>query len=260
MGYFLSGYDSSPYGGFFICHYNNPRYVGISNGTYTQHDIMTNQNYTSWTVTKTGSGASGTWGISISGNAATATTSSKITIAGGTGATKYNVIGVPSYASGAQAVYVSSPVTVNNVGVFNAVWNDYAEYRSSSVNEPGYAINPYGNKTTHRLESGVRIISDTYGFSVGGDEDSVGMAPIGLAGRVLAYPYRDKSEYKIGDAVCSAPGGTIDIMTREEIKEYPERIIGIINEIPDYEIWEPSRDDNGRGVIYTKGRIWIDIK
>lgn len=35
--------------------------------------IMTSDNYTNWTVTKTGSGASGTWGINISGNAATAT-------------------------------------------------------------------------------------------------------------------------------------------------------------------------------------------
>ena len=35
--------------------------------------ILDSSNYTSYTVTKTGSGASGTWGISISGNAATAT-------------------------------------------------------------------------------------------------------------------------------------------------------------------------------------------
>ena len=38
-------------------------------------------NYTSYTVTKTGSGASGTWGISISGNAATATTASSASVA-----------------------------------------------------------------------------------------------------------------------------------------------------------------------------------
>ena len=35
--------------------------------------ILDSSNYTSYTVTKTGSGASGTWGISITGNAATAT-------------------------------------------------------------------------------------------------------------------------------------------------------------------------------------------
>ena len=34
--------------------------------------VLTNRNYTTYTVTKTGGGASGTWGISITGNAATA--------------------------------------------------------------------------------------------------------------------------------------------------------------------------------------------
>lgn len=37
--------------------------------------VLTHRNYTNYTVTKTGGGASGTWGISITGNAATATTS-----------------------------------------------------------------------------------------------------------------------------------------------------------------------------------------
>lgn len=36
--------------------------------------VLTHRNYTKYTVTKTGGGASGTWGISITGNAATATT------------------------------------------------------------------------------------------------------------------------------------------------------------------------------------------
>ena len=39
LGYFLTGYDTSPYGGFFVCHYNNARYVGIQNGTFTQYEI-----------------------------------------------------------------------------------------------------------------------------------------------------------------------------------------------------------------------------
>ena len=42
--------------------------------------ILDSNNYTSYTVTKTGNGASGTWGISISGNASTSTTTSAITI------------------------------------------------------------------------------------------------------------------------------------------------------------------------------------
>ena len=42
-------------------------------------------------------------------------------------------------------------------------------------------------------------------------------------------------------------------MTREEIKEYPDRIIGIVSEIPDYETW-------GSGNVPVNGRIWIKVK
>ena len=79
MGYFLTSYDTDPYGGFFVAHYNNAFYVGIRGGTYTQQRIVTSTNYTDYTVTKTGTGASGTWAIGISGNAATATSATKAT-------------------------------------------------------------------------------------------------------------------------------------------------------------------------------------
>ena len=46
-------------------------------------NVLTSGNYTDYTVTKTGSGASGTWGINITGNAATATTASDSTKFGG---------------------------------------------------------------------------------------------------------------------------------------------------------------------------------
>lgn len=88
--------------------------------------------------------------------------------------------------------------------------------------------------------------------------------PIGVSGRVLAYPYQNKENYHIGDAVCTAPNGTVDIMTREEIIMYPERIIGIVNEIPSYDIWESSLECPGGDPTVTSikvnGRIWIDIK
>lgn len=45
-----------------------------SNYTSAWTRVLTHRNYTNYTVTKTGGGASGTWGISITGNAATATT------------------------------------------------------------------------------------------------------------------------------------------------------------------------------------------
>jgi len=54
-------------------------------------------------------------------------------------------------------------------------------------------------------------------------------------------------------AVCSAPNGTIDIMTREEIQKYPDAIIGIVSEIPNYESW-------GTGNVPINGRIWIKVR
>ena len=52
--------------------------VGNNELTYNTYPILTSNNYTSYTVTKTGGGASGTWGISISGNAGTATAATKL--------------------------------------------------------------------------------------------------------------------------------------------------------------------------------------
>ena len=143
--------------------------------------------------------------------------------------------------------------------LYNAVWNDLAEYRKCDNNEPGYMIEPSGSRTTSRLESGARIISDTYGLCLGyGDNDNE--APVGIAGRVLAYTYKDRNEYKVGDAVCTASGGTIDIMTRQEIMTYPDRIVGIVNEIPDYDVWERKCEGWGGYTVEVRGRIWIDIK
>ena len=47
--------------------------VGKNLLTYNTHPLLHSANYTNYTVTKTGGGASGTWGINISGNAASAT-------------------------------------------------------------------------------------------------------------------------------------------------------------------------------------------
>ena len=49
--------------------------------TYKSNNILHAANYNDYAPTKTGTGASGTWGISISGNAATASTSTKLTTA-----------------------------------------------------------------------------------------------------------------------------------------------------------------------------------
>ena len=42
-------------------------------------------------------------------------------------------------------------------------------------------------------------------------------------------------------------------MTREEIRDYPDRIVGIVSEIPNYEYW-------GENNIKVNNRIWIKIR
>jgi hypothetical protein len=42
-------------------------------------------------------------------------------------------------------------------------------------------------------------------------------------------------------------------MTREEIREYPERIVGTVSAIPDYDVW-------GEKQVHVDGRIWIKVR
>ena len=150
---------------------------------------------------------------------------------------------------------------ITGAKVYNAVWNDYAECRSSWVEEPGRVIVESKNGTmelaTERLMAGCKIISDTYGNLMG--QSKTARTPIAVAGRVLAYPYQAREKYELGAAVCSAPNGTIDIMTREEIREYPERILGTVSEIPDYDVWYAGNEQNPTP-IQVNGRIWIYVR
>ena len=111
--------------------------------------------------------------------------------------------------------------------------------------------------TNKRLQAGCKVVSDTYGMCIGETEEA--KTPIAVCGRVLVYPYRNRDEYKLGAALCSAPNGTVDIMTREEIIQYPERIIGTVSEIPNYETWLAGERD-GNHIINVNGRIWIYVK
>lgn len=139
--------------------------------------------------------------------------------------------------------------------VYGAVYNDYAEYRQSQAYEPGRCIIEQGNGVlvlaTERLQPGGNIISDTFGFSIG--STLTAQTPVAVCGRVLAYPYENILEYSAGDAVCSGPNGTVSKMSREEIKEWPDRIIGYVSEIPTYDFW-------GTDNVPVNGRIWIKIK
>jgi len=77
--------------------------------------------------------------------------------------------------------------------------------------------------------------------------------PLAVAGRALAYTYEDRNSYPLGAAVCTGPNGTVSLMTREEIMMYPDRIVGTVSEIPNYETW-------GTGNVEVNGRIWIKVR
>ncbi len=142
--------------------------------------------------------------------------------------------------------------------VYGAVWNDYAEYRiCKDAFKPGQVIYENGDDTlsisTERLQRGCSIVSDTFGFAIGETDEA--KCPIAVSGRVLAYGYEPREEFKkhIGWPVCSGPNGTVSIMTEEEEEKYPSRIIGIISAVPDYETW-------GTGNVEVNNRVWIKVK
>ena len=79
------------------------------------------------------------------------------------------------------------------------------------------------------------------------------LTPIAIAGRVLAFPYENREGFRIGDPVCAGPGGTVSLMTREEVKMWPDRIVGVVSSIPGG-VTCGHNDD-----IYINGRIWIRV-
>lgn len=141
-------------------------------------------------------------------------------------------------------------------GVYGGVWNDYAEYRAQKETiEPGYCVASSNDgkiyKTSQKLQPCDGIVSDTFGFAIGETEES--KTPLAVAGRVLAYCDGNRYDYHAGDTVCAGPEGKVMKMSREEIAAWPDRIVGIVSEIPEYKTW-------GQGNVDVNGRIWIKIR
>jgi fructose-1,6-bisphosphatase/inositol monophosphatase family enzyme len=135
-----------------------------------------------------------------------------------------------------------------------AAWNDYAEYRTQKEEiEAGYCVksNDDGKVelTTERLSICDGIVSDTFGFSIGKSGDY--QTPLAVSGRVLAYCEGNREDYHAGDVVCASVNGKVSKMTRKEIREWPDRIVGTVSEIPAYDKWNDKE---------VNGRIWIKVK
>lgn len=143
--------------------------------------------------------------------------------------------------------------------VEGAVFNDYAEYRALKdpieSYEPGYCMtcNRDGKlfRTSSRMQHCEGITSDTFGFSIGRTDEAT--VPLAVAGRVLVYTSEDPSTYYTGQAVCASKGGRVSKMTDSEIAQNPDRIVGIVSEVPTYETW-------GTNNVKVNGRIWITVK
>lgn len=152
-------------------------------------------------------------------------------------------------------------IWVTGDSVTGAVWNDYAECREADTIQPGYVLVETGNdtltKSTERLSPFAGVSSDTWGFSQG--ETDKAKTHIAVAGRVLVYPWQDRNNYKPGDCVCAAPEGKVDIMTREEIIQYPDRIVGTVSSVPIYDKWGGGENAD-REPVDVNGRIWIKVR
>lgn len=186
--------------------------------------------------------------------------------AGSTNTTsKIYLIGATSQAANPQTYSHSTCYEQNgdlyDTKLHNAVWNDYAECRESKEEQPGRCVREtlmgVMVKTEKRRMRGCKIISDTYGTIMG--ETDKARTPIGVAGRVLAYPARDRSKFYLGCPVCSGPDGTVDVMSRLEAILYPECIVGTVSEIPRYEKWLAGDKDDPTE-INVDGRIWIYVR
>lgn len=126
-------------------------------------EILDASNYTSYTVTKTGSGASGTWGINISGNAATASkwaTARTLTI-GNTGKSVDGSSNVSwsAYEIGVPYVYHTGPgfSAYSNWGMMiSRTGNTYGE---SGKGDNYYIVTDASNnlRTGHQLNGTANI-------------------------------------------------------------------------------------------------------
>lgn len=138
---------------------------------------------------------------------------------------------------------------------YGAVWNDYAEYRRCKNPDIklGQVVVELGDDTVElsnrRLCKAAMLTSDTFGFSIGEPDESV---PIAVAGRVLAYPDKDRNTFKPGDMVCSGKNGTVSKMNWFERIFFTHLAIGTVSCVPEYATY-------GNG-IEVKDRIWITVK
>lgn len=133
--------------------------------------------------------------------------------------------------------------------VFNAVWNDLAEYRPVKTGvekTPGkvYVMTDTGLELSSKKGQlgTVGIYSDTFGYALGSGDNTI---PIGISGWVLAYV---DQKYPIGTALVSGANGTLTKASICDKIFNSERIVGIVET-------SPAAYNN----LKIDGRYWIKI-
>ena len=140
--------------------------------------------------------------------------------------------------------------------LFNAVWNDIADFQKINGEKiPGKCyfdtIDGAEICTERCQKSVIGILSDTYGFGVGGSERPDN-GPFAIAGWVLAYV---ADECEPGDPLTNDEDGNLSKMTEVEKALYPERLIAIYKKPETKTVW--GTEDTS---IEVKGRHWVKVK
>ena len=141
--------------------------------------------------------------------------------------------------------------------VWNAVWNDVADFQKLYYNEEivfgkCYYDTSDGLKICNKRcqKSVVGIASNTFGFGLGAGSDNA--IPIGVVGWTLAFV---DNEYEPGTPLTNTENGTLTEMTLQEKRDYPERLVAIYKKIENKQKWGvPGKEIN------VNGRHWVKIK
>jgi len=224
------------------------------------------------TATLAATATTATNALACSGNAATATLAATATISyNNRSAANYQILfgsGVGLYASDLVTMNPSTgTITTTNISgagrggiisgfskVYNAVWNDYADYISLEGPIPIIPGRVYSyNGHFHQIASSyaemgvIGICSDTFSFVAGHKEDEF-QVPIAVCGFVLAYV--DKV-YPSGTPLTSATDGGLTEMTLETKMKFPERLLATF--------YKEERSTAWYG-IEVNGRHWVQVR
>ena len=277
-------------------HNNYLGYRRIANGTESGwYQCLDSNNYTDYVPTKTGSGASGTWGINITGSSASctgnATTATKATQDGSgntitiTYATKSelnnfdyrgrantwsavntfsNGTDVTSGSGSASGAIIASQGGIWAAGgirgnkVYNAIWNDLAD--CIPVDDdceliPGYCYCFDGEK----YYKSSKYLDDGI---IGIHSDTYGMH--------MGYKDNCKQmdvavagfvlayvdkEYPVGTPLTCTENGYLTKIEKSDKMEYPEKIVATYWKNESSEYWGGEKDK-----IKVNGRKWVKVK